>query len=261
MATRLKEAMEGIGKHKPLTREEKKELARDQVRRVLAYTTKLNEISETKSISPQEFKKLFSMRFEQITGHPVNVDEQNMDVIGFLLLYFVGSDLIHRYKDVFTSQDNNQKLSLNKGIMLLGVPGSGKTSILQALSYNQRNPFSVVSCVEIASKFSKGGYEAVDQYMKINKNPSVRPFGNSELGWMFDDLGYEKATKHYGDESLIMEEILFSHSNNPESRGKIHVSSNLEAKEIRERYGSRIASRINQMFNVIYYRSETDRRK
>jgi hypothetical protein len=259
-ATRLKEAMEDIGKARPLTREEKIELAISQAILKVEYGKKLNISTESTDIDAKTLKMIFANRYREITGDNIIVDNENMSVIGVLLLYFSGSDLIHKYDSIFKLKGEDQNLSLKKGIMLLGCPGSGKTSLFQALSYNQRNPFTTISCLEIASKFAKKGYEGVDQYMKINKTPTVRPFGQSELGWMFDDLGYEKATKHYGDESLIMEEILFSHSNNSDSKGKIHVSSNLEIEAINQRYGPRTASRINQMFNVIYYKSETDRR-
>lgn len=260
-ATRLKESMEKIGSHKPLTREEMRDLARDQAKRVVAYTQKLNAMPDQPDMSPTEYRRFFQHRYREIAKTDLVLDEENMDVIAFMLLYFTGNPLIERYSETFKFRGGPQRMSLDKGIMILGSPGTGKTSLFQAFSYNYRNPFSVVSCLDIASKFAKGGYEEIDQYMKVNKNPSVRPFGISELGWMFDDLGYEKETKHYGDQSLIMEEILFSHSNNPDSKGKIHVSSNLLVNEIDERYGDRIASRINQMFNVIYYKTTKDRRR
>lgn len=258
-ATTFKESMESIGKVKPLTREERIQVNKDIAKRKAAYSDKLNGSDIPKD--PKEFKNRFIHRYQEITGQPLDVDDENRDVISFLLLYFVGSPLIEKYAEVFQIKRGPQNLSLDKGILLIGCPGSGKTSLFQALSYNYEKPYSVVSCLDIASKFAKGGYESVDQYMKINKNPTVRPYGHHELGWMFDDIGYEKKTKYYGDESLIMEEVLFSHSNDPDSRGKINLSSNLSLPEIEERYGTRVASRMKQMFNVIYYRSIRDRRK
>jgi len=214
------------------------------------------------TITFNQWKSFFAKRYLELNKRPLDVDKDNEDVVTFLLLYFAGAqDLIEKYGEVFSLGGKQQEMSIDKGVLVLGSTGTGKTSIMKTLTNNPVKPFGVVSAIDVSQKFHKAGYDAIDMYQHLNKNPSVRPFNHNVLGWCFDDMGAERVTKHFGDESKIMEEILFRHSNEPESRGKIHGSSNLELPQLQEWYGPRIYSRIFQMFNIIFYKSEKDRRR
>lgn len=235
---------------------------RELAERKSQYWQKIIGKEETREMKFSQFREFILSRYKEQNNRPLDIDEDNRDVIEFLMLYFAGSERIKEYSEIFSSSDGPQDLSLRKGILLIGNPGSGKTSLFRAFSSNPTNPFSVVSCIEISQKYKKKGYELVDRYMDLNRRPSVRyVFGHTTLGWCFDDLGYERDTKHFGDETSIMDEIIFTHSNNPDSIGRIHVSTNLTPNDLNERYGDRFASRRKQLFNVIYYSTHKDRRR
>ncbi len=46
------------------------------------------------------------------------------------------------------------------------------------------------------------------------------------------------------------------------TKGKTHITTNLNAEELEERYGNRVRSRLREMFNLISFDSSTtDKRK
>ncbi|MDT8347935.1 MAG: ATPase, partial [Flavobacteriaceae bacterium] len=46
------------------------------------------------------------------------------------------------------------------------------------------------------------------------------------------------------------------------SKGKTHITTNLNAEELEARYGSRVRSRLREMFNLISFdKASVDKRK
>jgi hypothetical protein len=79
------------------------------------------------------------------------------------------------------------------------------------------------------------------------------------FGHCFDDLGEEAVKTIYGNKVNVMKEIL---QNQYERFGNttIHLTTNLNGKDIEEQYGSRVKSRMREMFNWIELKGN-DRRK
>ncbi len=178
------------------------------------------------------------------------IDNHNKDAFKLLALYFTG--------------DDRSTLDPNKGIMLSGGIGCGKTTLMRFFEFNQKHSFFTFSCLSVSSDFARGGYEATEKYNKLITayQYNEKSFGQTEYGICFDDLGTEVDKKFYGNQSNCLNEIILNRYNQKETlKARTHITTNLTADEIENRYGSRLRSRCRELFNVIDFEGDNDRRK
>jgi DNA replication protein DnaC len=145
------------------------------------------------------------------------------------------------------------QIDMNKGILLLGPVGSGKTSLMNLIRDFFPTSFRPIikSTREISYEFNQEGYATIDKY------------GKTEKVFCFDDLGVESSLKHYGNECNTMGEIILSRYDQYIQSGTItHVTTNLNSVELEKMYGVRVRSRLREMFNLIAFSKETqDKRR
>ena len=175
--------------------------------------------------------------------------EEDKPVLQKLLCYFLQDDTVA----------TELGINLNKGIILSGPVGCGKTSLISLMRFlqPQGNRFIVKSCREVSFEFIQNGYEVIHRY-------SHRSFYNHEpQTYCFDDLGTENNLKFFGNECNVMAEILLSRYDLFVSRNLItHLTTNLSASEIEAAYGNRVRSRMRELFNLIAFDKTTkDKRK
>lgn len=154
--------------------------------------------------------------------------------------------LIYAIKDEKTAKELG--LDLNKGILLSGPIGCGKTSIMHLIKpfFNAKHNYKIKTTREIAFEFSKNGFEALQPYIQEG-NPT-----NRLAGYCFDDLGAEPIMKYFGNECNVMSEILsVRYERFMENKMITHITTNLSATEIENLYGSHLRSRMREMFNVV----------
>ncbi len=150
-------------------------------------------------------------------------------------------------------------INLNKGILVSGPVGCGKSSLISLMRFlqQQNKRFIVKSCRDVSFEFIQNGYEVIHRY-------SHRSFYNHEpQTYCFDDLGTENNLKFFGNECNIMAEVLLSRYDLFVSRNLVtHLTTNLSASEIEAAYGNRVRSRMRELFNLIAFDKTTkDKRK
>lgn len=149
-------------------------------------------------------------------------------------------------------------IDLNKGILLSGPIGCGKTSLMNLMKYLTPTEFkySVKPCRDISFEFIQDGYEVIHKYSK------GQLYKSEPKNYCFDDLGLENNLKYYGNECNVMAEILLSRYDLFISkRIQTHITTNLSASEIEVQYGNRVRSRMRELFNLIAYDNNSDKRK
>ena len=72
--------------------------------------------------------------------------------------------------------------------------------------------------------------------------------------YCFDDLGTENNLKYFGNECNVMAEILLSRYDLFVSRQMLtHLTTNLNSSEIENIYGTRVRSKLREMFNLVSF--------
>jgi hypothetical protein len=187
-----------------------------------------------------------------------NIDDLNRPVFDLLCYYFSNDKMF-----VSVAKDMQiENPSLDKGILLYGGFGSGKTWLMKLFAKNQRQVFHVHNAKEIADDFQTGGVEAVEFWTKQHKAAFEDPdvFYQKILGVCIDDIGAEDEKKHYGNNRNVIGDMIELCYSNGNVGPLLHVTTNLNAEQIKDYYGGRVASRMKEIFNLIVLPG-ADRRK
>lgn len=192
----------------------------------------------------QEIIKKLEGKGVELYGNHFKIQETDYQIVYKLIAYFL--------KDEPTCFQYN--INLNKGLLLSGPIGCGKTSLMNLMKYlaPAENKFSVKPCRDISFEFIQDGYEVIHRYSK-GKLYQAEP-----RTYCFDDLGTENNIKYFGNECNVMAEILLSRYDLLISKKlQTHITTNLSASEIEKQYGNRVRSRLRQMVNLIAYDKST----
>ena len=208
-----------------------------------------NLYSENGQMSFEKCLVWMESRGKELFGEHFNIHNQDHELLFKLLIY------------VIRDKENAERLNiqLNKGILLSGPVGCGKTSLMNILRFflSIDSRYVMKSCRDVSFEFIQEGYEVIIRYSRNSFNhdkPRV---------YCFDDLGTENNLKYFGNECNVLAEILLSRYDFFVSRGMItHITTNLNSTEIEDLYGIRVRSRMREMFNLFSFGKEAmDKRK
>ena len=208
-----------------------------------------NLYSENGQMSFEKCLVWMESKGKELFGEHFNIHNQDRELLFKLLIYII------------RDKENAERLNiqLNKGILLSGPVGCGKTSLMSILRFflSIDSRYVMKSCRDVSFEFIREGYEVIIRYSRNSFNhdkPRV---------YCFDDLGTENNLKYFGNECNVLAEILLSRYDFFVSRGMItHITTNLNSTEIEDLYGIRVRSRMREMFNLFSFGEEAmDKRK
>ena len=180
----------------------------------------------------------------KLYGNHFKILETDYPIVYKLIAYFL--------KDQQTCYQLN--INLEKGILLTGPIGCGKTTLMTLMKHlaPADNKFSVKPCRDISFEFIQDGYQIIHKY-SIGKLYQSEP-----RTYCFDDLGTENNLKYFGNECNVMAEILLNRYDLFISKKlQTHITTNLSATEIENHYGNRVRSRLRTMLNLIAFDKTT----
>lgn len=144
-----------------------------------------------------------------------------------------------------------EKLSLEKGILLTGPPGCGKSAIMNIICSvcEPSWKFIIKSSPQIIREFESCGYRAFDGHtvrsVCLNQNPRTV---------CFDDLGSEKRYSHHDlHYNPLAEILLFRYEMMVEHKLLTHITTNFNNEALEERYGWDLSNCLSEMFNLVAF--------
>lgn len=192
--------------------------------------------------------------FEKIKTLPnFIIDEYNEEQIKQLCFYF--------------ANDERCEFDLNKGLIMHGPIGCGKSTLMRFFRNNSKKSFAVISARTLASIFQNEGEKGIARFSNLIKSSDkYQTFGQDYIGMCIDDMGTEDTEKkNFGNRLNVVTEILlnrYDRNHDEEMWASLHITTNLDVDQITEFYGERFTSRLREMCNQISFDIEApDRRK
>lgn len=210
--------------------------------KMVEYAKLLNENPQI-SFDYSKVKKMIAFQLDKITeisGRKFEYNENNIPILKCLTQYFTNDVAFYpttqEYPEIFKN-----RVSLQKGILLIGGYGTGKSTIITAFQRVKfpEKEFKSRTCPDIAENWT-----GKDKSFFIDN-------------WYFDEFGHETENQFAKKDALpVMSKIIeeryyrrqFQSNNNT---GFTIMTTNLTMDEIAAKYGERLADRIRDMFNII----------
>lgn len=217
--------------------------------------------------TPVDMKKYISWR-AKLFGFSTNdgvdgkkifrIDEANCDLVMALCYYFANDPAFEQIcvPDAL-GQPKPMNWKLNKGLLITGNVGTGKTMVMKLLQVNKKQCFEVLNAADISQQFARtneqGGYEIISSMSTIHKTEIKHRnfFFHEDWGLCIDDVGVEDQKSNFGNRANVIAEILAGRYAANLKPGMTHMTTNLGKVGLEEKYGPRIWSRMMEMFNVI----------
>jgi len=132
----------------------------------------------------------------------------------------------------------DRTFSFNKGLLIRGTTGLGKTHLVRCLENNPRFPILSLSMLEITEEIMANGE------FEFN-------LGDKRIIYL-DDVGSEEpVVKYYGTVIMFFKKFIEMTYLKRTCYNHLIITTNLNFKQMEERYGFRVVSRMREMFNVI----------
>jgi hypothetical protein len=169
---------------------------------------------------------------------------------------------------LISNPDNWEALSLdkNKGLLLIGNIGVGKTYTVKKLSqsnkkgygsYNQPTMFYMQGDVAYPIYESDITSAGISSMTTTKGLAILSMFKQHDL--YLDDIGSEKdLVSSYGEKFNPIQELLSIRYLSPQYKN--YMTSNLTLDELQNKYGERVISRIKEMCNVVLVLGNKDLR-
>lgn len=174
------------------------------------------------------------------------IDNDNRAVISNLAGYFTGAE---------------SPLLPDRGNLLMGGVGNGKTTIMEAFGKNKKGCFKKLEAWEMVHYVKNHGSESWKIFLKGSESPGMpENFYQRKCGWLIDDIGTEEVVMDFGFRLDVVANIIFAiEKDRNRYGGMFHFTTNLDANKLNERYGQRVTSRLRELCNQVVLTGE-DRR-
>lgn len=169
-------------------------------------------------------KKIYESEFE------FSVYEQ--EVFLELLFYAIGTPSCLEKTD----------LQVQKGLMLMGPEGSGKTAYLKLIRgfFPGNRQYKIYNVNQLVADYSLRGYAAIDELFQENAKIIC-----------LSGVGYERIGMNYGSSCDVVYEIVqrLYNNRNEDNQPILHLTTRHNVKGLVDRYGERFRTMLKVLVN------------
>jgi len=200
-------------------------------------------------------KQRFYTNFEKIENKKFNPTAEVDKILSTIIYYFIGAPIFLK-STVLASKIS--KPSFQKGLLLIGNYGTGKTAIMIVIAETLKE-LNIHLKIMLTS-------ELVREYECLEPHEKKYFFERLNRGiWVFDDLINEKEASNYGKSEIFIE-ILETRCHHKKIT---HATCNYDPifpdnlkkglHQFYTKYGGRVYDRLFEMFNIIEFKGESMR--
>lgn len=197
--------------------EQRKKEAQEEVTKATELHTRCNA---------KYFYNLMAWTSENVYRKKLILHDDNTPLIRAICFFFSRDERF----------ETELKFDLNKGLLIRGVSGLGKTHLVRCIEKNEVYPIEIISMIDITENVKEeGSYELQYQHTLY-----------------LDDVGTEEATvNHYGTKINWFKNFIEMYYLKNRPFARLVISTNNSFDEIENKYGFRVRSRVKDMFNII----------
>lgn len=179
-----------------------------------------------KRCNAKYFYNLMAWTSENIYGKKLVLHEDNTPLIRAICFFFSKDERF----------ETELKYDFNKGLLIRGVSGLGKTYLFRCIEKNDIRSIDIVSMIDISENIKEeGSYDL--QYQNT---------------LYLDDVGTEESVvNHYGTKINWFKNFIEMYYLKNKPFNRLVISTNNSFDEIESKYGFRVRSRMAEMFNII----------
>ncbi|MDM1396084.1 hypothetical protein HX049_02670 [Myroides odoratimimus] len=259
LKSKPKEELTGIELHQIEVYEARGKLSAESAKKMAAYFEMIRrpKVEKIITFTAKELYDAFQNTFNEMYGKKYELTEESLDNLSPLIYYFSKDERFFECKNLSRAS----KPSFEKGLLVIGGYGNGKTSCMKVFEKLMR---------PIKGKSFKGytANEVVTMFEKCKEDSDRSEFEDIMYKGQryFDDLKTERIASNYGkvnifkeilEERYIRQSRTFVTSNYKENHPN---DLKLGIEEFGEKYGDRVYDRIFEMFNIIEFKGQSFRK-
>ncbi|MGY0391685.1 hypothetical protein ACW5R3_03855 [Bizionia sp. KMM 8389] len=208
-------------------------------------------------LSKQELWEYFCNQFYWMYGKSFIKNDDTLENLKVLFYYFLNSSEFFESNNLVTGLNEPD---LNKGLLMIGGVGTGKTAYLKCFEAIFKPVsslrFKCYSAKKLVREFEKCA-TPIDKDYFFNDINRKRIF--------IDDIGSEKDASNYGLFNVVGDILSERYENKQKTFITTNfVSSNHSVEEtlngLGERYGHRVYDRLFEMFNIVIFTGQSLRK-
>ncbi len=189
--------------------------------------------------------------------------ENNKPIYKLLLQYFTGNPEFEKQ----SMSGSEMSGSLNKGLLLIGSVGSGKTFAMSTVfkiytsQYLRSNSYQIYKYGNMKHDYGLNGMEALSEFGKIESSTGGIQRNDTKVVLVDDFLSNGTTVSYYGNKIEFADELIDSrYEAFKQSRKLTHFTTNVYANKMKEVLDERSISRLLEMCNIIEFADNDWRR-
>lgn len=221
-----------------------------------------NRFPQFQDGNPVQFWNQFLEHFKLLNSKEFIITHDSKSFVFTILYYFLQMENFYRSPNLYKL--DSCEVSLNKGLIIIGGFGIGKTVIMKTI-------VSMIEKISINSRMIRvrlhNTIEIVEEFENSDPMTKNHVIGRYSKGFrVFDDIKNEREASNFGKVDLF-KEILYKRCENKNYRTILLCNYDSEcpndmhqAIESFERYGDRNFDRLFEAFNFIEFKGRSNRR-